>query len=95
MKYLILFILCLLFMGCGHAKMKITEFDNNGDIISVNKISYFAVGTRDIKNVDVDLETGKAKIGSAKGTPEGLGLDSLFEGLKNFSEVAKKAALIK
>jgi len=74
-------------MGCGSARMEITNYDTQGKITSVNKIKYTRVGSGELQAVAVDIKEGKASVGSQKGSAGDIG-----EALKNFSEVAKKGA---
>ncbi len=67
MKYLT--ILCSLFIvGCGYVRTEITNFDEQGNVTSVNKASYLRVGSGELNKVDADIKTGKFKIGSQKGS---------------------------
>ena len=66
-------LLVLASMGCGFAKMKITKFDDNGNIVSVNKVVYGAIGSRKLNAVAVNIESGEAKIGSSESSAGDLG----------------------
>ncbi len=84
MKYIS--ILCLLVcMACASARATITKYDKEGNIESVNVIRYNVVGRREANKVDLNLNTGKVKIGSAGGSA-----GDLAKSLLNLTEIAKK-----
>ncbi len=88
-RIIILSLFLLGITACGSAKMMITNFDKDGNVTSTNKISYIRVGSGELSEVDVNIKTGKAKIGSQKGSA-----GDMAEALLNLTEIAKKAVAV-
>jgi hypothetical protein len=91
MRYFILLLIVIInITGCGSAYMKNTMFDPaTGKILSVNEVSYKRLGSGELSTIDINLKTGKAKIGGQKGNA-----GDLTEAFLNLTEIAKSAILI-
>ncbi len=68
------FALVLIFLvtGCASATYKITEYEEDSAKV-VTEISYNVLGKRELNKLDVNVKTGKIKLGSAKGDAGDLG----------------------
>ncbi len=70
--------------GCASARY--VEISPEGEI--TKEITYRVVGKRELNELDVDIKTGKIKLGSSRGDA-----GDLAEARLNMSEVAAKLAL--
>lgn len=64
----ILVIVLSLTGGCASSRFTITEFDKDGNVVSISKITSKVAGARKLTDVDVNIKKGKVKIGSSEGS---------------------------